>query len=31
MAELRVRFAPEVANLSDYLDRDVASAWGYEL
>jgi hypothetical protein len=29
MAELRRRFAPEVAALSEYLDRDLATLWGY--
>jgi sulfotransferase family protein len=30
MAELRVRFAAEVASLGDYLDRDIAKLWGYD-
>ncbi|HTU79278.1 MAG TPA: sulfotransferase [Solirubrobacteraceae bacterium] len=30
MAELRRRFAPEVHALSEYLDRDLVSLWGYE-
>lgn len=30
MAELRRRFAPEVAALSEYLDRDLVSLWGYD-
>jgi hypothetical protein len=30
MAELRVRFAPQVAELSEYLGRDLATVWGYE-
>jgi hypothetical protein len=30
MAELRDRFAPEVAALSQYLDRDMAKLWGYD-
>jgi hypothetical protein len=30
MAELRGRFAPEVRALSEYLDRDLVSLWGYE-
>jgi Sulfotransferase family len=29
MSELRARFAPEVQGLSEYLDRDLASLWGY--
>jgi Sulfotransferase domain len=29
MAELRERFAGEVAALSDYLDRDLITLWGY--
>jgi Sulfotransferase domain len=28
--ELRLRFAPEVAALSDYLGRDLVSLWGYD-
>lgn len=30
MAELRQRFKPEVVALSDYLERDLASLWGYD-
>ncbi len=30
MEELRRRFAPEVAALSEYLDRDLVSLWGYD-
>jgi Sulfotransferase domain len=30
MAGLRARFAPEVAALSDYLDRDMLARWGYD-
>jgi Sulfotransferase domain len=30
MSELRVRFAPEVAALGDYLDRDMVKLWGYD-
>jgi hypothetical protein len=30
MAELRERFKPEVVALSDYLDRDLVSLWGYD-
>jgi hypothetical protein len=30
MAELRRRFAPEVIALSEYLDRDLVSLWGYD-
>jgi hypothetical protein len=30
MAELRARFTPEVAALSDYLDRDMVKRWGYD-
>jgi hypothetical protein len=30
MAELRVRFKPEVVSLSEYLDRDLLSLWGYD-
>jgi hypothetical protein len=30
MHELRVRFKPEVAALSEYLDRDLVALWGYE-
>jgi hypothetical protein len=30
MCELRVRFAPEVAALGDYLDRDMVKLWGYD-
>jgi hypothetical protein len=29
MAELRHRFHPEVVRLSEYLDRDLVSLWGY--
>jgi hypothetical protein len=28
--ELRRRFAPEVRALSEYLDRDLVTLWGYE-
>jgi hypothetical protein len=30
MAELRARFQPEVAALSDYLGRDLITLWGYD-
>ncbi len=30
MAELRRRFKPEVAALSEYLDRDLLELWGYD-
>ena len=30
MAELRRRFAPEVVALSEFLDRDLVTLWGYE-
>jgi Sulfotransferase family len=30
MLELRRRFAPEVAELSEYLGRDLVSLWGYD-
>ncbi len=30
MAELRHRFKPEVVALSEYLDRDLVSLWGYD-
>jgi hypothetical protein len=30
LAELRARFAPEVRALSDYLQRDLVSLWGYD-
>ncbi len=30
MLELRRRFAPEVAALSEYLGRDLGSLWGYD-
>jgi hypothetical protein len=30
MSELRERFKPEVVALSQYLDRDLVSLWGYE-
>jgi hypothetical protein len=30
VAELRRRFAPEVAALSSYLDRDLVALWGYD-
>ena len=30
MRELRRRFKPEVAALSEYLDRDLVKRWGYE-
>ena len=30
MVELRRRFAPEVAALSEYLDRDLVTEWGYD-
>ena len=29
-AELRSRFKPEVVALSEYLDRDLVSLWGYD-
>ena len=29
MIELRRRFKPEVAALSEYLDRDLLALWGY--
>jgi hypothetical protein len=29
-AEIRVRFKPEVIALSEYLDRDLVSLWGYD-
>ena len=29
MSELRLRFAPEVHELSEYIDRDLLSLWGY--
>jgi hypothetical protein len=29
MSELRRRFKPEVVALSEYLDRDLVSLWGY--
>ena len=30
MAELRRRFKPEVVALSEYLDRDLVTLWGYD-
>jgi hypothetical protein len=30
MSELRVRFAGEVAGLSEYLGRDLVNLWGYD-
>jgi hypothetical protein len=30
MAQLRARFKPEVVALSDYLERDLVSLWGYD-
>jgi hypothetical protein len=30
MAQLRERFEPEVAALSEYLDRDLTRLWGYD-
>lgn len=30
MAELRARFKGEVVALSEYLDRDLVSLWGYD-
>jgi len=30
MLELRRRYKPEVVALSEYLDRDLVSLWGYE-
>jgi hypothetical protein len=30
LAELRRRFAPEVAALSEYLGRDLVALWGYD-
>ena len=30
MVELRRRFAPEVVALSEYLERDLVSEWGYD-
>jgi hypothetical protein len=30
MLELRRRFKPDVQALSEYLDRDLVSLWGYE-
>ncbi len=30
ISELRVRFKPEVVELSEYLGRDLVSLWGYE-
>ncbi len=30
MLELRRRFKPEVVALSEYLDRDLVSLWGYD-
>jgi hypothetical protein len=30
MRELRARFKPEVVALSEYLDRDLVSLWGYD-
>ncbi len=30
MAELRRRYKPEVAALSEYLGRDLVALWGYD-
>lgn len=30
MVELRIRFKPEVVALSEYLDRDLVTLWGYD-
>jgi hypothetical protein len=30
MAELRVRFKPAVVELSELLDRDLVTLWGYD-
>ena len=30
MGELRARFKPEVVALSEYLDRDLVTLWGYD-
>jgi hypothetical protein len=30
MKELRIRFKDEVAALSEYLDRDLITLWGYD-
>ena len=30
MAELRVRFKPEVVAIGDYLKRDLVTLWGYD-
>jgi hypothetical protein len=30
MMELRRRYKPEVVALSEYLDRDLVSLWGYD-
>jgi hypothetical protein len=30
MLELRRRFKPEVEAVSEYLDRDLVSLWGYD-
>jgi hypothetical protein len=30
MMELRIRFKPEVVALSEYIDRDLVSLWGYD-
>jgi hypothetical protein len=30
IAELRGRYADEVAALSEYLDRDLVAEWGYD-
>jgi hypothetical protein len=30
MTELRRRFKPEVVALSEYLDRDLVTLWGYD-
>jgi hypothetical protein len=30
MIELRRRFKPEVVALSEYLNRDLVSLWGYD-
>ena len=29
MEELRLRYQPEVARLSEYLGRDMLARWGY--
>ncbi len=30
MEELRLRYQPEVARLSEYLGRDMLARWGYD-